>query len=97
MANKARISGQIVFLLGIALLTVTLILALLAFLNPDRVGDFGNLIPPSEETWGGALEALGYAVAIGLLLVMGSIGGRIAALGIRMFKAEPSSETDQKG
>lgn len=95
MAKKANISGLIIFFLGIALLVATFVVALLAFLNPDRVGDFGKLIPAPEGEWGGALKGIGYAVAIGLLMVMGSMGGRITALGIRMFKAQPSSEPDK--
>jgi hypothetical protein len=43
------------------------------------------------------LKGIGYAVAIGFLFVMGSVAGRITTLGIRMFKAQPSSETDQEG
>jgi hypothetical protein len=97
MAKKASISGLIVFFLGIALLVGTFVVALLAFIIPDRVADFGKLIPAPEGDWGGAVKALGYAVAIGLLTVMGSVGGRITALGIRMFKAQPASERDQEG
>jgi hypothetical protein len=97
MARKANISGLVVFFLGIALLVATFVVALLGFLNPDRVADFGKLIPAPEGEWGSALKGIGYAVAIGFLLVMGSIAGKITALGIRMFKAQPSSETDQAG
>jgi hypothetical protein len=97
MAKKANISGLIVFFLGIVLLVAAFVVALLAFIMPDRVADFGKLIPAPEGEWGGAVKALGYAVAIGLLMVMGSIGGRITALGIRMFKAQPSSEPDKAG
>ena len=97
MARKASISGLVVFFVGIALLLVTFIVALLAFIDPDRVGDFGNLIPAPEGDWEGAVKALGYLVAIGLLMVLGSVAGKITAMGIRMFKARPSSETDQEG
>jgi hypothetical protein len=97
MAKKASTSGLVVFFVGIALMLVTFILALLAFINPDRVGDFGKLIPAPEGDWEGVVKALGYAVAIGLLMVLGSVAGRIAALGIRMFKARPSSEGDEGG
>lgn len=96
MAKKANICGLIVFFLGIILLISTFAVTLLAFLNPDRVADFGKLIPAPEGDWESALKAVGYAVAIALLMVMVSIGGRITALGIRMFKARPSSETDQE-
>jgi len=97
MAKKASILGLVVFFLGILLLLVTFVVALLAFLTPDRVADFGKLIPAPEGEWEGALKGIGYAVAIGFLFVMGSVAGRITTLGIRMFKAQPSSETDQEG
>jgi hypothetical protein len=97
MAKKANISGLVVFFLGIALLVATFIVALLAFIIPDRVADFGDLIPAPDGDWEGAVKALGYAVAVALLMVVVSIAGRIAALGIRMFKAQPSSEPDEKG
>jgi len=97
MARKASASGLVVFFVGIVLLVVTFIVALLAFINPDRVGGFGDLIPTPEGDWEGVVKALGYLVAIGLLMVLGCVAGRIAALGIRMFKAQPSSETDQEG
>lgn len=85
-------SGFVVFSLGIALLVATFVVALLAFLNPDQLEDFGKLIPAPEGDWQGAVKALGYAVAVALLVVIGIIAGRIAALGIKMFKARPSSE-----
>lgn len=97
MAKKASTSGLVVFFLGIVLLLVTFVVALAAFLNPDWVSNFGKLIPAPEGDWEGAVKALGYAVAIGLLMVLGSVGGKVAAMGIRMFKARPSSETDLEG
>mgnify|MGYP001563687143 CR=1 FL=1 len=48
MARKASISGLVVFFSGIVLLVVTFIVALLAFINPDRVCGFGDLIPATE-------------------------------------------------
>ena len=97
MARKASISGLVVFFVGIVLLVVTFIVALVAFINPDSVGGFGDLIPAPEGDWEGAVKALGYLVAIGLLMVLGYVAGKTAALGIRMFKAQPSSESDQEG
>jgi hypothetical protein len=97
MKKWAGISGLIVFFLGIVLLVATFVMALLTFLNPDRVSDFSKLIPTPESDWGGILTVLGYAVAVALLMVMGSVAGRITALGIRMVKAQPSSEPDQVG
>ncbi|MDM7999881.1 MAG: hypothetical protein QUS33_07770 [Dehalococcoidia bacterium] len=97
MAKKANISGLAVFFVGIALLLVTFIVALLAFINPDRVGGFGDLIPAPEGDWEGVVVALGYLVALGLLMVLGWVAGKITAMGIKMFKARPSSETNQEG
>ena len=97
MARKATISGLVVFFSGIVLLVVAFVVSLLAFINPNRVGGFGDLIPAPEGDWEGAIKALGYLVAIGLLMALGCVAGRIAAPGIRMFKARPSSETDQQG
>ena len=94
MRRVGGISGLVIFFLGIVLLVATFVVALLAFLNPDRVGDFAKLIPAPEGEWGGALKGIGYAVAVGFLFVMGSVGGRIASLGIKMFKAQPSSGSD---
>lgn len=91
MKRAGGISGLAVFFLGIGLLIATFVLALLAFLNPDRVVDFGKLVPAPEGEWAGAVKGLGYAVAIAVLMAMGSIAGRITALGITMFKARPSS------
>jgi hypothetical protein len=97
MAKKASTSGLVVFFAGIVLLVVTFIVALLAFINPDRVGGFGDLIPAPAGDWEGAVKALGYLVAIGLLMVLGWVAGKITTMGIRMFKAQPSSETDKEG
>lgn len=97
MAKKASTSGLVVFFVGIALLVVTFVVALVAFINPDRVGGFGDLIPGPEGDWEGVVIALGYLVAVGLLMVLGWVAGKIAAMGIRMFKAQPSSESDQEG
>ena len=97
MARKANTSGLVVFFVGIVLLIVTFIVALLAFISPGRVGGFGDLIPAPEGDWEGVVVALGYLVAVALLVVLGSVAGKIAAMGIRMFKAQPSSEADQEG
>ena len=97
MAKKASISGLVVFFLGIALLVATFVVALVAFLSPGWVADYGKLVPAPEGDWAGAVKALGYAVAVCLLLVLGSVAGKVTALGIRLFKAQPASETDQAG
>ena len=91
-AKAGPISGLVVFFLGIALLIVTFVFALLAFLSPERIEAFTDLIPASEGEFEGAIKAIGYLVAVGLLWVMGSLAGRVAAHGIQMFKSKPSSE-----
>jgi hypothetical protein len=94
MSRVGSTSGLVVFFLGVALLIATFGVALLAFLNTDRLEDFGNLITGSEGGCENALKGIGYAVAVGLLLVMGWVGGRMALFGIKMFKAQPSTESD---
>ncbi len=92
MAKKASISGLVVFFLGITLLIFTFVAAFIVLLNPSWIAEFGKLIPAPEGDWQGVLKAAGYAIAIGLLMVMVSIAGRVTAQGIKMFKAQPSSE-----
>lgn len=92
--KAGSLSGLVVFFLGIALLILTFVFALLAFLNPERIEAFTDLIPGSEGEFEGAIKAIGYLVAIALLWVMGSIAGRIVGHGIQMFKSRPSSESD---
>jgi hypothetical protein len=99
MDKAARVgptSGLVVFFVGIALLILTFVLSLLAFINPERIEAFIDLIPGSDGEYGNAVKAMGYLVAIGLLLVMGSVAGRIVGHGIGMFKARPSSESDSQ-
>jgi len=56
------------------------------------------LIPAPEGDWEGVVKALGYLVAIGLLMVLGCVAGRITELGIRMFKASlPAKQTRRLG
>lgn len=93
-AKAAPVIGLVVFFVGIVLLILTFVYAILAFLNPERIQAFTDLIPASEGEFEGAIKAIGYLVAIALLWVMGSIGGRLTAHGIQMFKSRPSSEGD---
>lgn len=94
--KTGSISGLVVFFLGIVMLILTFVFALLAFLNPERIQAFTDLIPASEGEFEGAIKAIGYIVAIALLWVMGSIGGRVVAHGVQMFKSRPSSEGDSQ-
>ena len=96
MRKTASISGLVVFFVGIALLILTFVFAFLAFANPDRIADFRNLVPDSGGEYEGLIKAVGYIVAIGLLLVMGFVGGKIAGYGIGMYRARPSTESDNE-
>ena len=92
-AHKRRVggtSGLVVFSLGIVLLLATFVVALLAFLNPDLLERFGKLIPGAEGEWGSVLKGIGYAVALGFLLLVRSVGGRIALFGIKKLNRRSS-------
>ncbi|MBM4445454.1 MAG: hypothetical protein FJ020_09195 [Chloroflexi bacterium] len=95
MARKGSIGGLIVFFLGIALLIGVFVVALLAFLTPTRIAAFRDLIPAPQGEWGGVVKAIGYAVALGLLQVMGFVAGKVTMYGIKMYKSLPSSERDE--
>ena len=96
MKKTGSISGLVVFFVGIALLILTFVFAFLTFTNPERIADFKNLIPASGGEYEGLIKAVGYVVAIGLLLVMGFVGGKIAGYGIGMYRARPSTESDNE-
>jgi hypothetical protein len=95
MARKGSIGGLVVFFLGIALLIGVFVVALLAFLDPARIAAFRDLIPAPQGEWGGVVKAIGYAVALGLLQVMGFVAGKVTMYGIKMYKSLPSSERDE--
>ncbi len=96
MKKTSTISGLVVFFVGIGLLFFTFVVAYLAFADPDKLVHFTNLIPNSGGQYEGLVKALGYIVAIGLLLVMVLVGGKITKLGIDMYGARPSTEYDKK-
>ena len=97
LAKTASISGLVIFFVGIALLIATFVVPILVFLNPDSLADFRELIPAPEGEWQSLVQSVGYAVAAGLVSVMLSVCVRTMEFGFRMFKAKPSSETDQEG
>jgi len=96
MKKTGSISGLVIFFVGIGLLCFTFVVAYFAFANPDRLVDFTKLIPDSEGEFEGLIKAVGYIVAIALLLVMGLVGGKITRHGIGMYKARPSTESDKE-
>ncbi len=92
--RTGSLSGLVVFFLGIALLILTFVFTLLAFLNPERIEAFIDLIPGSGGEYEGAVKAIGYLVAVALLWVMGSVAGRIVGHGIQMYRSKPAAESD---
>lgn len=91
MDKYGPISSLTVFFLGIGLLCLTFFVAHSAFANPDGLVRFEELIQISGDEEGAteALEVLAYFIAIGLLLVMGYIAGKITTNGIKMFTSKP--------
>ena len=86
-------SGLIVFFLGIGLLCLTFFLAFVTFIDPSKISPFKELIPNSVEGETESLvEVLVYLIAVIILWVMGSIGGRIAKTGLEMYKMHKLKE-----
>ena len=96
MARAGNISGLLVFFVGICHDHFHPCPCLSCIHQSGQDKDLSDLIPGSEREFEGAVKALGYVVAIGLLWVMGSLAGRIVGHGIGMFKARPSAEGDKE-
>jgi hypothetical protein len=79
-----KISGILIFFVGVGLLIFTFFLAYTLFINPSTLLSFSGLIPniPENEF----LRLLSYLIPILLLLVMSSVAGKIALIGIKMCK-----------
>ena len=77
------------FFLGIGLLCFTFYVTYSAFSGPAGLVSFKELISTSGGgTASEAVEILPYLIAIGLLLVMGYIAGKITKHGIDMFRSK---------
>lgn len=97
-SRTEAIAGLIVFALGIGLLCLTFYLAFTSFVEPEKLFPFGELISGFQvegaegleralaEALGNLIKLSGYIVAALLLWIMGSIGGKIAKIGIEMYK-----------
>ena len=96
MRRTGRISGLVSFFVGIALLLATFILAAMAFADPDRLARFTNLIPYSGGDYEGLVKAVGYLIAIGLLLVMVLVGALVTRRGLEMYEAKPPDDSHEK-
>lgn len=94
MKNNNQIFGYVVLIIGLILLLITFYLAINMFLYPDTMQAFSDLI----DTGGGGIdnlvEVMLYFFPLVLLLVMGSMGGRIATYGIKLVR---SHENDRDG
>jgi len=109
--RTGRLSGLGVFLLGIALLCVILYLASLLLTNPAGTFWLLSQIPPtapqpliitpdltiySTEDPFQLKIVVGGGILIALLLVMGSIGGRITKHGLEMYGTPSLKKVDRK-
>lgn len=96
MADENRLTrdviGLAVFFLGVALLILTFYTAYSVFTNPETLKGFAALGPEVEggeigKLIGPVVEMMSYVIAGLLLWVMGSVGGRIAKHGMKMYTA----------
>lgn len=87
--------GFALFLLGAGLLIFTFFTAYRVFTNPTTLGGFAELVSPSGgQGVGKILKIAVYPIAGLLLWVMGSVSGRLAKHGLKMYTAKIDSETD---
>ncbi len=91
--NKNRI-GVAIFALGLILLLFTFYTAFSVFTNPSALEGFSQLIPKGEGggVLGSVFNIVIYVVGALLLWVMGSISGRIAKHGIKIYISTPTNE-----
>lgn len=97
MDNKNQIVGYVFLALGIALLVVTFALAMYAFISPDFIEEFTELVPPANgEGISEAVEQVMYilifVIAVILLWVMGSIGGKITLYSLKLIRTPDFSK-----
>jgi len=95
MKNNNQIFGYIVLVIGLILLLISFSLAIIFLLNPEEwIQPFSDLV----ETGGGGIdnlvEVMLYFFPLVLLLVMGSMGGRIAKYGIKLIRS-PENGVDK--
>lgn len=86
--NKNQKFGYVVLVVGLILLLVSFFLSIIFLLNPEEwIKPFSELV----DTGGGGIdnlvEVLLYFFPLVLLLVMGTIGGRIAKYGIQLIRS----------
>ncbi|GEM_PF-1914041 len=106
MDNKNQIIGYVFLALGIALLVTTFALAMYAFISPEFIEEFQELVPPANgEEIIEAVEQIMYilifVIAAILLWVMGSIGGKITLYSLKLirtpdFSKKKSSSSSKK-
>lgn len=90
--NKNRI-GVAIFSLGLILLLFTFYTAFSVFTNPSALEGFSQIIPETEGgLLGGVFNIVVYVIGALLLWVMGSISGRIAKHGIKIYISTPTTE-----
>lgn len=92
MKNNNQIFGYIVLVIGLILLLATFYLAINMFLNPDTMQDFSSLVDTGGGGINNLVEVMLYFFPLVLLLVMGSMGGRIAKYGIKLVRSPENGE-----
>ncbi len=87
--------GLFLLLLGAALLILTFFTTYKVFMNPASLEGFAQLVTPSDgQGVGKILKVAIYPIAGLLLWVMGSVSGRLANQGYKMYTTEFDSEKD---
>jgi len=88
MKNNNQIFGYIVLVIGLILLLVTFSLAIVFLLNPEGwIHPFSDLVDTGGGAIGNLVDVMLYFFPLVLLLVMGSMGGRIAKFGIKLIRS----------
>jgi len=94
MVDKNKMTGYIVFGLGIVLLLVTFYLAIHTYLNPEFIEGFSDLVEIGEENLAQFVDFLIYLIPVLFLFVMGSVAGKITKYGIQMIRSPERKTVD---
>ncbi len=92
MKNNNQIFGYIVLVIGLVLLLITFYLAINMLLYPDTLQAFSELVDTEGGGIDNLVEVMLYFFPLVLLLVMGSMGGRIAKYGIKLVRSPENGD-----
>lgn len=92
-----RKTGYLILSIGLGLLLFTFYLAIMAFLGPNYIQGFENLVQTNREGVAALVDVLIYLIPILLLSVMGAIGGKVMHYGVKLVKTqEPQKVVESK-